>query len=98
MGLIIHSDYQTIHGMVLQNVYVSTNFSQLSVEKRTNVSNNHRYNCSFTVFLSQEARLTNKSPIGYINSIVESESPIDMNIYTILYNKLKEMYPNSTDA
>ena len=54
---------------------------------------------NYNIYASQKAALNNKKEIDkkFINCITPIDKLSGVNVHTIIYDKLKELYPGSTD-
>lgn len=105
MGIIINSDYVLPNGITVNNVYASFKDSQITLDKmyfENNENNENNYNLVlksyYYIYSSKDFRLNYKPHIKvhYIDAVITKED-LSKNPYTILYEKLKEIYVNYTD-
>lgn len=109
MGLIDHDVYQSNNGVEKINVYISfTNETIYLVKNIIQTSPTspdvvdpvkpYRVYANYRVYWDKEARDAGK-PFMDLKSVEQNidNSQLNESLYGILYLKLKEIYPNSTD-
>ena len=92
MGIINLDPIDTVFGCSHTGTYISTAKTQVVVERTP--ESEYLYSCSFSIFISETARTEGKPAIGRVIVNVTSSAPIESEVYTILYDKLKQKYPN----
>jgi len=102
MGITINSDYVLENGITVNNVYASFKDSQITLDKMYFENDENDYNLIlksyYYIYSSKDFRLNYKPHIKvhYIDALITKED-LSKNPYTILYEKLKEIYVNYTD-
>lgn len=94
MGLIVVEYLIPYFGIILQNAYISTANSDITIRKE---NGQYVYSCSFSVHSNKESRDSGKSVMGRENVNYTTQEPLTDNVYTVLYNELKLKFPNSID-
>ena len=112
MGVILNETITLSNGLTVTNPYASVGENDIRVEKRVRGERNRdpetdvetvttttKYILEgrFTMWVSQALRVGGSGDIGGIQVEVESETPPTVNIYELLYKKLKTM-KSCTDA
>jgi len=110
MGVTLNETITLSNGLTVTNPYASVGENDIRVEKRVEKERNYvgetekvstttKYILEgrFTMWVSQALRVGGSGDIGGIQVEVESETPPTVNIYELLYNKLKTM-KTCTDA
>lgn len=95
MGIINLDPIETPFGCSHTGAYMSTTDSQLIVNKNRN--SKFVYSCMFNIYISKSAKDAGKPAIGQTSVKVLSDAPLGADVYTILYDQLKIMYPNYQD-
>ena len=102
MGVTLNETITLSNGLTVTNPYASVGENDIRVEKERNsdpetdvetVTTTTKYILEgrFTMWVSQALRVSGSGDIGGIQVEVESETPPTVNIYELLYNKLKTM-------
>lgn len=100
MGIINPNAYETIYGNVLYNTYISLGKDVVLVRK-VEQDGVYKYEVvsNYYVYVDKNARDTGKANVGLEGIVVHVTSEeLNTNIYSIIYNKIKEKYPNSIDV
>ena len=108
MGVTLNETITLSNGLTVTNPYASVGENDIRVEKERNsdpetdvetVTTTTKYILEgrFTMWVSQALRVGGSGDIGGIQVEVESETPPTVNIYELLYKKLKTM-KSCTDA
>ena len=112
MGVTLNETITLSNGLTVTNPYASVGENDIRVEKRVEKERNsdpetdvetvttttkYILEGRFTMWVSQALRVGGSGDIGGIQVEVESETPPTVNIYELLYKKLKTM-KSCTDA
>ena len=81
-------------GVQLNNVYMSFGCNMIQVTPRDSVSNIHAVTGVYSIY--SDSTKENGTEI-HIPILAETQD-MSQSVYTILYNKLKTLYPGSTDC
>lgn len=102
MGIINPDVYVTNQGIEKKNTYISF-YNQTVNMKKTNKDpsavNLYEVSAIANIWWDQPARESDKNTITcvFVSTKVAADA-IDQNLYTILYARLKVMFPNAYDA
>jgi hypothetical protein len=98
MGVILNETITLPNGLTVTNPYASVGDHHIRVEKeeRINAINEpattkYVLECRFSMWASQELRVSGSREIGGLHVSIESDTPLTGNVYDLLYNKLKTM-------
>jgi hypothetical protein len=97
MGLINNDSYVCGNGVTKTGVYMS--FSNETLYLRQSGSGNYSVSANYRIFWDKDARDSDKGFME-LKNVSTNVSSVDLtgNLYSILYAKLKEQYPNSVEA
>ena len=113
MGLTVTEQVQLGVGLTINSYYISLNENDIRIKRRQDRNFIHtkegghkevlgapkfRVEASFTSWISKAARDAGKGDIGRRHISLELDAAPTGNIYTLLYNKLKEGLTNYVDA
>lgn len=96
MGLINLDTITLSSGIQVSNAYISVATNPVDVTK--NESNNFVLEFISTIWASETARDTGKNHIKQIPYFDVSVSNLSTSVYTIAYDRLKQVYPNHIDV
>jgi hypothetical protein len=110
MGVTVNEPYMTHAGFEVPSHYISLGDSQIQVfrppvmptpiqegEEAPPPAQKYAIETHFNIWVSKTARDESRSKIGLKRVQIISETPITENVYTVLYNKLKEDLTNYTE-
>jgi len=110
MGVTVNEPYMTHAGFEVPSHYISLGDSQIQVvrppvmptpiqegEEAPPPAQKYAIETHFNIWVSKTARDEGRSKIGLKRVQIISETPITENVYTVLYNKLKEDLTNYTE-
>jgi len=95
--------------LTVDGKYVTVGDSRINIEqaKTLDITTNivspipglYNVMVDYNLYASQKAYLNNKKPleVKFINCITPADKVSGVNIHKILYDKLKEVFPGSTD-
>jgi hypothetical protein len=112
MGIINNDVYECSNGVqkagtyisfATETIYLVQNYSGMSVpmpDQGSIVTSDRNYNAraNYRIFWDQAAREAGKSFIDLKSiSVVLTAEQLDSNIYQLMYEELKKIYPNTSD-
>lgn len=113
MGLTVTEQVQLGVGLTINSYYISLNENDIRIKRRQEREHvftekggsqqvlkapKFRVEASFTSWISKAARDAGNGDIGRRHIFLELDAAPTGNIYTLLYNKLKEGLTNYVDA
>jgi len=98
MGLTVNDPLTTVFGFELSSYYMSlTGFRVDHKERRTEDDKKYAVHTSFLIWASKEAKDANSPNISEKTIKLELEEAPNGNVYTLLYDKVKEDLTNYVD-
>ena len=98
MGILIEDTITFSNGLTSANCYCSFYNNTITIEKNEGVDSNYNIRGSATIWVNKTFREENKPILDRVNvSVSINASQLDTNVYTHLYDSLKEQYSTVTD-